>query len=162
MNGTPSAFTAIALVVALAVASCGSDAAPRHLDASAEVVQGLAQCLRGAGAELAQNSGDLPALIREDLAAGQVDNPAGAGNGVAKVVQYELSGVADQTGKPRPSKYLVFVAQPADQADLDPVSATDDDSAATLVAYLLSPTVHQVTAAQRCVDAFGSSATAAG
>lgn len=137
-------------------AGCGddtpSDSGGRGFAAS---TKGIRDCLSRAGASRATTIADIDFFV-DDSEKGEINNPAGAGNGVIGIDEYRPVLFDDGSGGRPDPRYVVWVAQAANEQEIGPLAALDRAETKALVMYVQDPDRRQTRAAARCMDELGT------
>jgi hypothetical protein len=147
------------LLAGLVASGCGDDpeggfgqvGAP---DKALQPLHATKQCLMRAGAVVPSRPDEMQRYAR-DIAQGDVEKPAAAGNGVATVAEYRPV-LTYHLDKPPPRlPYVVYVGRPAEESDLDGVTAMDDGRADTFAVQMMRPSKRDIRGLRRCLDRLG-------
>jgi hypothetical protein len=135
----------IAGLIGITAVGCGEATSANENTAVVKALKQPRKCLLNVGASLANTSTEV------NFARGQMDKPAGAGNGIADVSQYSPA----YTSSPHPP-YVLWVGGPAAETEPDLHAVADDSRQDTFVLYLRSPRPRALRNAGRCLDAFAA------
>lgn len=137
-------------------AGCGDDTSSSSGNGGFKTAaKGIRDCLSQLGARQATDVADIAVFV-EDSKRGDTTQPASAGNGLVEIEEYRpLRTVGNGGGLPTPD-YVVWVAQPYGESDLEPAAALETDEAQTLVMYVQDPDRRQTRTAARCLHDLGT------
>jgi hypothetical protein len=137
-------------VAALLPASCGAeDSSSRSVDRVAASLTSVEECLVAAGASRVVTRSQIGGVVR-DFELDRVNKPGGAGNGLIEVGEYQRVPPTIMSNKPAPPPaYLLWVAHQADDLEVDPLAAIDDED--SVVMYVQSPDLKAIRASRECL-----------
>lgn len=163
-SGAPLPATRLGLILVIVgavIAGCGDDgSASGSGDDLAKALGAPQRCLANLGASRAHGVADIDFSAR-DFQNGDTVNPATAGDGTIKISEYRPVVTAEPSGRaPRPD-YVLWVGQPADESELDPIAAVKESRSRALVMFLEDPDHRQIKGAMDCLDSVGVAAPTA-
>lgn len=151
---TVSSCAALLTVVVLA-SGCGGGSSTSQDIASpvAMSLEGAEGCLASVGASRAHKSADIGFM--KDVAGGDADKAAMAGNGIVNVAEYRPPLIEDSSGTVPPTEYVVWVGRPQGESD-DPEATLEEDGSGAFVMFIRHPDRRQLRSGAKCLNELGA------